>query len=190
MMNDHDEKNEEREEIVAEEEEEGTISKRLKEELREAQKQCQDYLAGWQRAKADAINARREEEQSRDVFVKMATQMVLQNFLALADSFEEALRLNSLLGPESPSGLRTAGQASYSLPDEVKHGIMPLYEQLKMLLGQHGIKEIETKSGDRFDPAIHEALEGEGEMVADVLQKGFMLYDKVLRPARVKVKEN
>lgn len=167
MTNDHDENAEERGEVIAEEEEEGIVSKRLKEELREAQRQRDEYLAGWQRAKADLINARREEERSRDVFVKMATQMVLQNFLALADSFEEAIR---------------------SLPDEAKHGIMPLYEQLKTLFGQHGIKEIETESGDRFDPVIHEALEGEGEMIEEVLQKGFMLYDKVLRPARVKVK--
>lgn len=169
MMNDHDEhdeKDKEQEEMVAEEEEEGMVSKRLKEELREAQRQRDEYLAGWQRAKADLINARREEEQSRDVFIKMAAQIALRDFLALADSFEEAFR---------------------SLPDEAKHDIMPLYEQLKMLLGQHGIKEIETKNGDRFDPAIHEALEGEGEMVAEVLQKGFMLYDKILRPARVRV---
>lgn len=167
MMNDHDEKDEEREEMVAEEEEEGILSQRLKEELREAQRQRDEYLAGWQRAKADLINARREEERSRDVFVKMAAQIALRDFLALADSFEEANR---------------------SLPDETKHDIMPLYEQLKTLFGRHGIKEIETKSGDRFDPSIHEALEGEGEVVAEVLQKGFILYDKVLRPARVKVK--
>lgn len=175
MMNDHDENDEEREEVVAEGEEEGMIYKRLKEELREVQKQRDEYLAGWQRAKADAINARREEEQSRDVFVKMATQMVLQNFLALADSFEEALRQNS-------------GQAPRSLLDEAKHGIMPLYEQLKTLLGRHGVKEIETKSGDQFDPTIHEALEGEGEIIAEVLQKGFMLHERLLRPARVKVR--
>lgn len=175
MMNDHDEINEAQEEMAAEEEEEGALIKRLKEELREAQKQCQDYLAGWQRAKADAINARREEEQSRHAFIRTATQMVLWDFLALADSFEEALRLNS-------------GQAFRSLPDEAKHVIMPLYEQLKTLLGRHGVKEMETKSGDPFNPAIHEALEGEGEVVAEVLQKGFMLYDKVLRPAGVKVK--
>lgn len=166
MMNDHDENDEVREEVVAEEEEEGILVKRLKEEMREAQKQRDEYLAGWQRAKADAINARREEEQSRDVFIKMATQMVLRDFLALSDSFEEATR---------------------SLSDEEKNRIMPLYEQLKALLGRYDAKEIEVKSGDRFDPAIHEALEGEGEIVAEVLQKGFMLYDKVLRPARVKV---
>ena len=75
-----------------------------------------------------------------------------------------------------------------SLPDGEKHLIMPLYEQLKTLLGQHGVKEIEIKNGDQFDPAMHEALEGEGEVIAEVFQKGFMLYDKVLRPARVKVK--
>lgn len=169
MMNDHDENNEEREEVVAEEEEEGILSQRLKEELRETQKQRDEYLAGWQRAKADAINARREEEQSHEAFIKMATLMVLQDFLALVDSFEEAAR---------------------ALPDEAKRAIIPLYEQLKILLGRRGVKEIETKSGDLFDPAIHEALEGEGEVVEAVLQKGYMLHEKVLRPARVKVKNN
>ena len=167
MTNDHDEKDEEREEVIAEEEEEGVLSQRLKEELREVQKQRDEYLAGWQRAKADAINARRQEERSREIFVKMAARAALQDFLALADSFEEAMR---------------------SLPDGEKHLIMPLYEQLKTLLGQHGVKEIEIKNGDQFDPAMHEALEGEGEVIAEVFQKGFMLYDKVLRPARVKVK--
>lgn len=166
MTNDHDENDEVREEVVAEEEEEGILVKRLKEELREAQKQRDEYLAGWQRAKADAINARREEEQSRDVFVKMATLMVLRDFLALADSFE---------------------QSAHSLSEEEKNCMMPLYEQFKTLLIRHDVKEIDAKSGDRFDPAIHEALEGEGEIVAEVLQKGFILHEKVLRPARVKV---
>src|SRR3989344_5192804 len=161
MTNDHDENNEAGEEVVAEEEEQGILIKRLKEELREAQKQRDDYLAGWQRAKADAINARREEESARAEFMKMAAGIVLGNFLVLADSFEEALR---------------------SLPDEENNRILPLYEQFKTLLSQHGVKEMETKSGDRFDPAIHEALEGEGETVDEVLQKGFMVYDNVLRP--------
>lgn len=179
MTNDHDEKDEEREEVVAEEEEEGIVSKRLKEELREAQRQCQEYLAGWQRAKADLINARREEESARAEFMKMATHIVLRDFLALADSFEEALR-----------SLPASSKLQRGEPDEEKHCIMPLYDQLKTLLGQHGVKEIETKSGDRFDPATHESLEGEGEVIAEVFQKGFMLYDKVLRPTRVKVGSN
>ena len=80
MTNDHDEKDEEREEVIAEEEEEGVLSQRLKEELREVQKQRDEYLAGWQRAKADAINARREEERSREIFVKMAARAALQDF--------------------------------------------------------------------------------------------------------------
>jgi molecular chaperone GrpE len=167
MTNDHDEKDEGREDVVAEEEEEGVLSKRLKEELRETQRQRDDYLAGWQRAKADLINTRREEETARAEFAQMAAHVVLRDFLALADSFEEALR---------------------SLQEEEKNCIMPLYEQLKTLLGQQGIREIETKSGDRFDPNTHEALEGEGEVVAEVLQKGYTLYEKVLRPVRVKVK--
>jgi len=167
MMNDHEETDEEREDMVAEEEEEGALIKRLKEELREAQKQRDEYLAGWQRAKADAINARREEERSRQAFVTMAASMVLRDFLVVADSFDEAFR---------------------SLPDEEKSRIMPLYEQFKILLGQHGVKEIEVNDGDRLDPTIHEALEGEGETVAEVLQKGYYLHERVLRPVRVKVK--
>ena len=166
MTNDHDEHDEEREDVVAEEEEEGMVLKRLKEELREAQRQRDDYLAGWQRAKADAINARRQEESARAEFMQMAAREVLQDFLALADSFEEAL---------------------HSLQEEEKKRIMPLYEQLKALLSQQGVREIETKSGDTFDPTIHEALEGEGEGVEAILQKGYTLYERVLRPVRVRV---
>jgi molecular chaperone GrpE len=165
MTNDHEDKDIE-EEVVAEEEDAGVLIKNLKEQLKAAQKERDDYLAGWQRAKADFINARREEDQSRHAFIKIATQVILRDFLALADSFMQAM---------------------HTLPEEEKSRIIPLYEQLQKLLGDHGVKEIETKSGDHFDPALHEALEGEGEEVTEVLQKGYMLHERVLRPTRVRV---
>ncbi len=159
----------EEQEIIAEEEDAGALIHHLKEKLKTAQTERDEYLAGWQRAKADFINARREEDQSRHAFVKIAAQTILRDFLALADSFTQALQ---------------------NLSAEEKSHIIPLYEQMVKLLGDHGVKEIETKNGDRFDPALHEALEGEGDVVEEVLQKGYILHERVLRPARVKVKLN
>lgn len=156
------------EEIVDEEivEESGMREKlkKLRDELSICQKEKAEYLAGWQRAKADFINARKDEEKARWEFAKFAGEKVLKEMLAVADSLEMA-------GKE----------------------MGPMYAQLREILKKDGVEAIEAKNA-RFDPLYHEALEqvevSEKEKdgaVLEELQKGYKIYDRVLRPAKVKV---
>lgn len=155
------------EEIVAEEILSDKL-KKLREDLKTCEAQKGEYLAGWQRAKADSINARRDEDKARMEFVKYSAENVLRETLAVADS---------LLARKS------FGEG----------GDDPIYNQLLEILKREGVMPIDAKD-KKFDPMYHEALEqvevSEKEkdgVIMEELQKGYMIYDRVLRPAKVKV---
>ena len=162
---------EEIEEII-EEEGEGDFRekiKKIREELKVCRKEKEEYLPGWQRAKADFINARKDEEKLRENFLKFAEENLLREFLAIADSLELAIKLR---------------------PSE---GVEQIYSQLRGLLKKYGVSPIESL-GKKFDPLEHEAIEkvevSEAEredVVLEELQRGWRLHEKVLRPAKVKV---
>jgi len=139
--------------------------KKLREELKICHNEKADYLAGWQRAKADFINARRDEDKMRGEFAKYAAEKVLREMLAVADS----------LGLSGNAECKT------------------VLEQLNNILKREGVAQIES-IGLIFNPMYHEALgevetknKDEDNVILDELQKGYMLYDRVLRPSKVKV---
>ena len=139
--------------------------KKMREELKLCQKEKAEYLVGWQRAKADFINARRDEEKNRAEFTKFAAEKVLLEILAVADSLE------------------LSGNADSK----------PIYNQLMDILKKEGVEPIEAL-GKKFNPLEHEALdkkevldEKEDNMVVEELQKGYMIHNRVLRPSKVKV---
>ena len=143
--------------------------KKLREELKACQKEKAEYLAGWQRAKADFINARKDEERARAEFLKYSEEKTLYDILAVADSLELAMRLK---------------------PSE---GMEQIYSQLREFLKSRGVLPIES-AGKKFDPFEHEALEKEeveeearDNIVREELLNGWLLIDRVLRPAKVKV---
>ena len=83
-----------------------------------------------------------------------------------------------------------------NIPDEVKayfKGFELVFNQFKQILDRHGVMEIPCKKGDQFDYNFHngvekvEVEEGEHDTIAEVLQKGYKIGDKVLRPSSVKV---
>ena len=139
--------------------------KKLRGDLKDCQKEKAEYLAGWQRAKADFINARKDEEKARAEFIKFATEQVLKEMLAVADSLELSNGADS----------------------------KPIYNQFMDILKKAGVSQIESL-GKKFNPLEHEALEGkevsdekEDNIVVEESQKGYMIYDRVLRPSKVKV---
>ena len=153
--------------------------KKLRAELKQCQKEKAEYLAGWQRAKADFINARKDEERARAEFLKYAEEGILYEILAVADSL-----LARRLGLRSHFG--EGGSFSEGGED-------PVYDQLLSILKEHGVSPMES-AGKKFDPLEHEALEKEeveeearDNIVLEELQKGWRLHDRVLRPAKVKV---
>jgi molecular chaperone GrpE len=155
--------------------------KKLRGRLKESQAKSQEYMTGWQRAKADYVNARRLEEESRAEFLKYAERKMLLELLALADSFDMAL---ADVG-EAPSD-----------KNNWLAGVKNIRSQLEKILQSHGVHPMAEAIGSKFDPTRHEALASEpvasiyqDDMVLAELMRGYEIHDKVLRPAKVKVGE-
>lgn len=154
------------------------VVKKLRAKLKESQAKCQEYMTGWQRSKADYVNARRQNDEERAEFLKYSERRLMSELLTLADSFDLALA-------DKP-------------PDASKwsDGVKNIRSQLGKILESHGVKTMEAQTGKRFDPALHEALmnepvadEAQDDTVLAELTKGYMIHDQVLRPAKVKVGE-
>jgi molecular chaperone GrpE len=122
---------------------------------------------------ADFENFRRRSEREKADFYKYAMAGVLKDLLPVLDNFDRAL-------DHAEQG------------DDFHKGVLLIYKQLFDLLQRHGLKTIE-ESGVPFDPNIHEAVVREEDSsvpshtVTAVLQKGYFLHDRLLRPAMVKV---
>lgn len=77
--------------------------------------------------------------------------------------------------------------------EEIADGLMKTSEQLTSILAQEGLRELEVNRNDPFDPNVHDAMLAEDtedldiDRVLEVFQKGYLLKDELLRPARVKV---
>jgi len=145
----------------------------LKKALAEEQARAEGYLASWQRAQADFVNYKRRTEQERNEMVMLASATLMLNLLPVLDDLERALDNVS----EKLSRITWVD------------GIVLIYRKLKATLEGNGLSEIKAL-GETFDPNFHEAAlydDGEEGKVIEELQKGYMLHDRVLRPAMVKV---
>ena len=166
----------EEEEQPQEEHEERDELEELESELEEAQAQAAEYLDGWQRAQAEFSNYKKRQETERAQMWARATADVLRKTLPVVDDFERALA---------------------TMPDDLSQltwceGVFLIKAKLDAILNTEGVKPIET-AGQTFDPVYHEAVtyeeaEGyeEGQIIGEV-QRGYMLDDRVLRPAMVRV---
>jgi molecular chaperone GrpE len=148
----------------------------LKEELEDCKRKAAEYLAGWQRAKADFLNYKREEMERISKILKTAGQDLILKILPILDNFDEA---EKKLSPESKN-------------DKNISGLLQIKSQIQDFLNNQGVKEIETKN-QKFDPNLHEAVEeveAKGEesgMIVEEVRKGYITADRVIRPAKVKV---
>lgn len=146
----------------------------LEAQLRQAELNAQEHHDAWLRAKADAENARRRALDEIDKARKFALDRFTSELLAVKDSLEAALATGDSASIES-----------------LKSGVELTLKQLTGVFDRNGVKEI-NPLGDKFDPNYHQAIamvEGDGESnsVASVLQKGYALNDRVIRPAMVTV---
>lgn len=156
-------------ELVEEGEDPKEKLKKLRDALKVCQKERDEYLAGWQRAKADFINARHDEEKTRSTLQQFATRRILEELLLVADSFDKALMHDASEGTKS------------------------MARQFQDLLKKHGVESFESV-GVEFDPERHEALEevavtnsDQDNVVVEELQKGYIIQKNILRAAKVKV---
>jgi len=147
----------------------------FRQQLAEAQTQAADFKDGWQRARAEFDNYRKRIERENSLVYQNAAGNVIKRYLPVLDDLERALQAR-------PADLPWAA------------GIDLIYRKLQSILDSEGIKRIEAE-GQVFDPNFHEAISQEqcdelpsGYVVA-VVQNGYLLGDKVLRPAMVRVSE-
>jgi molecular chaperone GrpE len=163
-------------ESKAAEEVEGKDREELMALLQEAQHQAAEYLDGWQRAVAEFANFKKRIERSQQERYAQAAGSILGRFLGIQDDLERALKERSEEGD---------GKAWVE-------GIELIYRKLASLLEAEGVEPIHAV-GERFDPNFHEALsyepsdQVEDGCVIDVVRQGYMLKDRVLRPALVRI---
>lgn len=146
--------------------------KKLKEELKHCQKEKEEYLAGWQRTKADFINYKKEEQTRIGEGVSFQKRKILLEVITILDNLERAEK---------------------NVPEELKgnawvEGILKIKDQIKSFLEKEDVKEIKVEKD--FNPELCEAVQvvdGEDDKVIEVLQKGYLFQNNVLRPAKVKV---
>lgn len=143
----------------------------LRARLQDEREKSQSYLSSWQRAAADYQNLKRRVEDERSEVGRLATASLVINLLPLVDDLERALRNVD------------AKLAGLTWID----GVWLIYRKFQAVLENAGVKEI-LAEGRPFDPKWHEAISeapGDDGKVVSVVQKGYMLGDRVVRPAMV-----
>jgi len=139
--------------------------------ITDIKEQADKYLANWQRTEADFVNYKKRSEQERREISKNTTAMLIFSLLPVLDDFDRALAST----PKKPE-LRAWTE-----------GIQLIERKLFSILETQGLTKMNVL-GHQFDPNFHDAvsyLEGDEEKVIQVLQSGYMLGDRVLRPAMV-----
>jgi molecular chaperone GrpE len=142
--------------------------KSIEEQLAEAQAQIEQQRDTMMRAVADADNARKRAQAEASAAQKYALERFAENLLPVLDSLEAAVKSGD------PSGVELT------------------LKQLRAALEKSYVREIDPKPGERFDPYRHQAMaaveaDAEPNTVVAVMQKGYHLHDRVLRPALVTV---
>jgi molecular chaperone GrpE len=129
------------------------------------------------RAKAEADNTRRRAEEEMSKARKFAVEGFADSLLPVKDSLEAAIATHA------------AGQGS---PEQMLEGVHATLRQLSQALERNKVLEIQPPAGTKFDPHQHQAIsmvpsDQEANTVVSVLQKGYLIADRVLRPALVMV---
>lgn len=152
----------------------GAESKSLDELLVEAQAKLEQQREAWLRAVADTENARKRAQQDVASAHKYGIERFVETLLPVADALE------ATLGAENAS------------LDALRSGVELTLKQLRTALDKANVTDIAPVAGEKFDPHRHQAMaaveaDAEPNSVVTLLQKGWALHDRVIRPALVTV---
>lgn len=154
--------------------------KKLRADLNIAKKEKEEYLTGWQKERADFANYRKQEEDRKAMLSESMRERILSRFLTVLDSFNMAFANKEAWEKVDPNW---------------RKGVEYIYAQMNNVFEEYGVKPV-GEVGDIFDPNIHESIEmvetdkkDDDHKISDVIQKGYKLGDRILRPARVNVFE-
>lgn len=148
----------------------------LEQQRDEARQQAKEYFDGWQRERADFQNYKRRIERDQTQILDNTTGRIVKKYLVILDDLERALKSRPIEG-------QGAAWAD---------GIELIVRKLQNILDQEGVKRIPAEE-QLFDPNLHEAITHEdhperksGEII-EVVQQGYTIGERVLRPALVRV---
>jgi len=155
--------------------------KDLKAKLKQSQEERQEYLDGWQRAKADLINVKKRAVDEQGSFLERAGTAFVEDLFPVLDSFDMAFKNK---------------EAWESAPEQWRRGVEYIHGQLLSIIESRGVKII-NPLGQPFNHNEHQSIASitvedpsqEG-IVLDVVRTGYKLGDTVIRPADVKVGSN
>ena len=145
----------------------------LMSKLAEAEARVSEYMDGWARSQAEFQNYKKRIERDNELMYASMKGDIIKKVLPALDDLERALQ-------------------NRPAEDAWANGIELIARKLQNLLDSEGVKRIEAK-GAAFDPNYHEAIshepsnDVESEHVIDVVQNGYLLGDRVIRPALVRV---
>jgi molecular chaperone GrpE len=145
-------------------------------ELEKVRAQSQEYFEGWQRERADFANYKKRIERDQIQMAQAVNGNIVKKYLVVMDDLERALKAR----PAEGDGAKWA------------EGIDLIYRKFQTILENENIKRIPADAAE-FDPNLHEAIshedspDHESGQVIEVLQQGYMIGDRVLRPALVRV---
>ncbi len=139
------------------------------EELNKCKVECEEYLNGWKRAKADLINYQKDDAKRFEEVIRFGYKSIIKDLLALMDSLDLA--------------------AGVPNPDK---GLIAIRGQLWDLLKKYGVEKITVKLGEPFNPKEHESMaevesdKAEG-LVAQELSSGYTLNGQVIVAAKINI---
>ena len=154
--------------------------KKLRADLKQVKKEKEEYLTGWQKERADFANYKKDEETRKAVFSEAVRERILTRFLSVVDSFNMAMA-NKEVWVKVDTNWRV--------------GVEHIYSDLLKIFEEYGVKSV-GEAGESFDPNIHQSIDmvatNKKELdhkVAQVIQRGYKLGERIMRPARVNVYE-
>lgn len=148
----------------------------VKTQLEDAQAKAKEYFDGWQRERADFSNYKRRVDREQATLSQNIAAEVIKKYLLVLDDLDRAVKLR-------PSEGEVSAWAN---------GIELIYRKLQNIIDVEGIKRIPAEE-EEFNPLRHEAISYEDSpehssgQIIGVVQEGYTLGDRVLRPARVRV---
>ncbi|MCC7004756.1 nucleotide exchange factor GrpE [Candidatus Nomurabacteria bacterium] len=184
MKDSNKDKNNATDDVVFDDESTDSNPKEVISKLRDKLKTCisekQEYLDGWQRSKADFINYKKNEAQNKLEFIKYAKEDLLSDLLPVLDAFDMAFQ-NKEVWEKVDKNWRV--------------GIEYIHNHFISTLEKNNLKQI-NPIGEVFNPQKHQSIETvkvddikKDGLIIEVLQRGYELNGKIIRPPNVKVGE-
>lgn len=146
---------------------------KIKHKLNQALKEKEEYLSGWQRCRADFVNAKRMADIDRLGLADSISESLIKDILPVLDSFDLALANKN------------------QVEESWRTGFLGIYSKMLDILGKRGLKQVGLV-GDKFnvneqEPVATTSVDKEDldDIVTEVLQRGYSLNGKIIRPAKV-----